>query len=280
LPIERGVLTRNCIARYKGRHFLVTGDGDLGLTDGLTFESIADNRVRALLFNQLDQANYQRTFAVAYPRRDEIWVCFPSSGATFCNRALIWNAAKNTWTAEQILPNVTCGAIGIVSDTTPNETWDADAGTWDSDTSIWDASGYSSARASLLLGQPNDAAPTSSLILEQDRGLTANGAAFDASVAKYSMDFGEPGRVKLARRVYIDAEGDAGVELRVRLGAQDQARSATTWSAEEVFTIGGAVGYVDIFARGRFVSIEIRSTASAAWKVPSFGIEYSFVGAH
>jgi hypothetical protein len=280
LPIDRGVLTRNCIATFKGRHFIVTGDGDIGLTDGLTFESIADNRARALLFNSLDQANYQRTFVVPYPRRDEIWVCFPSSGADFCDRALIWNTAKNTWTPAQDLPDVACGALGIVSDTAPDESWDADSGTWDADSTIWDAAGYSSARASLLLGAPNDATPTSSLILEQDNGLTANGEAFAASVSKYGMDLGDPAAVKLVTRVYLEVDADTGVQLLVRLGAQQEPRGTTTWSAEQTYTVGGGKGYVDIFARGRFISLEARSTASAAWKLTAFVLAHSMVGAH
>lgn len=280
LPVNRGVLSRNCIARYKGRHFLVTGDGDIGLTDGLTFESVADKRVRALLFNQLDQTNYRATFVVPYPRRDQIWVCFPSSGATFCNRALIWDAINNTWSPEQLLPDVSCGALGFVSDTAPDETWDADTATWDSDSSVWDSVAYSSARQSLVLGKPNDVTPTQSLFLEQDRGLTANGAAFDSLVGKYGMDFGEPGRVKLARRVYLDVDASAGTQLLIRLGAQQEARGSVQWSPEQTYTIGGGRDYVDLFARGRFISLEARSTASAAWRLPSFGIEYDFVGMH
>lgn len=278
LPIGRGVLTRNCIARYKGRHFLVTGDGDIVLTDGLTAESVATNRVRSLLFDQLDQGTYQRTFVVAYPRRDQIWICFPAAGATFPNRALIWDAVQNTWSPEQLLPDVACGAVGFVSDTAPSETWDADSSTWDSDATVWDEASYSTARGSLLLGKPNDATPTQSLIFEQERGLTENGAAFTAKVAKYSMDMGEPELVKLANRVYLDVTGDNGAQLFVRLGAQQQAGGPTTWSAEKTYTVGGAKDYVDVFARGKFLSFEARSAGNAAWKLPSFRISYEIVG--
>ena len=278
LPIGRGVLTRNCIARFKGRHFLVTGDGDIVLTDGLTAETIADNRVRSLLFNQLDQTNFQRTFVVAYPRRDQVWVCFPSSGATFCNRALIWDAVKNTWSPEQLLPDVSCGGLGFVSDTAPAETWDSDSNTWDSDTTVWDQAAYSSARASLLLGKPNDTTPTSSLILEMDRGQTENGSSFTARVSKYGMDLGDSKKVKLARRLFLDVEASNGTQLLCRLGAQQEIGGTTQWSAEKTYTVGGGKAYVDIFARGRFISLEVWSTANAAWRMPTVGLEYDFVG--
>jgi hypothetical protein len=276
--VAHGVLTRNCIAPWRGRHFLLAGDGDIGLTDGNTFESVADNRVRALIFNQLDQTNYQHAFVAAYPRKDQIWVCYPATGAKFCNRAQIWDGAKNTWSPERILPDVSCGAAGFVSDTAPAENWDADSSTWDSDATLWDSVNYSTARQSLLLGVPNDTTPTSSLILEQDRGLTANGAAFEAKVSKYGMDLGEPSLVKIARKVYLDVDASPGVQLLVRLGAQQEPGGATEWSAEQTYTVGAGPRHVDIYARGRFISFEARSTANAQWRLPSFSVDYDFDG--
>lgn len=272
LPIRRGVLARNCIANFRGRHFLVTSDGDAILTDGTAYESVLENRMQRFIFAQLDQASYGSVFVASYKKRSEILICFPSAGSAFCDLAAVWNYKDNTWGVRE-LPQISCAAAGVVSDTTPSEAWDADAGTWDSDTTLWNEQAGVVAEEKLVLGQPNDAAPASSLMLELDKGLTANGAAITARVSKYSMDMGDPTRVKLVRGVYPYVNADVGTQLLVRVGSQMEAAGPITWSAEVTYTVGSGQR-ADCFACGKYISVEFRSTAAAAWTLPSFDIEY------
>jgi hypothetical protein len=278
LPIGRGLLARNCIAEYRGQHFIVTADGDFGLTDGTQFESVADNRTRRFVFSQLDQANFGTVFVGALKRQSEIWVCFPSSGNTLCDLAAVWNTKDNTWSVRDV-PLVSCAAPGVVSDTATTDTWDSDAGTWDGDASIWNEQSQLAAEEQLVLGKPNDAAPTSSLLLKMDSGLTANGAAFDARASKYGMDLGDATRVKMVRAVYPHVIADAGTQMLVRVGGQMEANGPTTWSTETTYTVGSGAR-VPLFALGRFISVEFRSTASAAWRLPAFDLEYEWRGYH
>lgn len=271
LPIGRGVLTRNCIADFRGRHFLLT-DGDMILTDGVSVESVAQNRMQRFVFSQLDQASFESCFVIAFPKRNEIACCFPSAGNTFCDLAAIWNSSDNTWGVRE-LPLVSCGATGIVSDTAPSDAWDADAGTWDSDATLWNELNYSSAEEQLVLGKPNDAAPTSSLILQMDSGLTANGAAINARVSKYGMDLGDPSRVKLVTRVYLYVNANPGTQLLCRVGSQMDPSGPITWSAQVTYTVGSSA-WVDTYSSGRFHSIEVQSTAAASWSLPAFDLEY------
>ena len=141
--ITVGALTRNCIAPYQGKHFVVT-DGDIVLTDGSVAESIADNRMRRFLFNQLDQTNFAATFVASLKKENEIWICFPSAGSTFCNLALIWDGAANAWGVRE-LPDIAHAASGIISDLTVSEVWDDDSMFWDDDTTAWNQQNFSNA---------------------------------------------------------------------------------------------------------------------------------------
>lgn len=271
LPIRRGVLARNCIASYRGRHFIVTADGDAILTDGTGYESVIENRMQRFIFNQLDQSTFDAVFVVPYRKRSEILICFPSSGSSFCDLAAVWNYKDNTWSVRE-LPQISCAAPGIVSDTMPSEAWDTDAGTWDSDSTIWNEQAAVVAEEKVVLGQPLDGGANSAM-LELDKGQTANGAAITARVSKYSMDMGDPTRVKLVRGVYPYLNADPGTQLFVRVGSQMEAAGPITWSPV-VTWIAGSGQRADCFAQGKYISVEFYTTASAPWTLPAFDLEY------
>ena len=71
-------------------HFVVS-DGDIVLFDGQNIESIADKRVKDTIFNDIDSDNFDRTYVVRDDKHHEIWVCYPSSGQSYSDKAAIWN---------------------------------------------------------------------------------------------------------------------------------------------------------------------------------------------
>lgn len=273
--ITSGVLTRNCIAEYRGRHFVVT-DGDIILTDGSVTESIADNRMRKFLFNQLDQDNFEATFVVAFPKQNEIWVCFPSAGSTFCDLALIWDGVANAWGVREI-PDISHGAVGIVSDLSVSEFWDDDADTWDSDTTTWNQQNFSNADDRLVLAQPDDATPLDSQFVQVDSGKTFDGANIGANIVKQSMAFDEPNRVKFLRRLIPHIKADAGTQVKIRAGSQMVITDAISWSNEVTYTVG-TDQQVDTFAQGKYLSFEFRSDGVNPWSMTGFDVEAELRG--
>ncbi len=273
--ITAGVLTRNCIAEYRGRHFVVT-DGDIILTDGSTMESIADNRMRKFLFNQLDQTNFEATFVASFPKQNEIWVCFPSAGSTFCDLALIWDGVANAWGVRE-LPDIAHAAVGIVSDVAVSEFWDDDDEVWDDDTTTWNQQNFSNADDRFVLAQPDDNFPTSSKFFEVDSGRTFDGANIAACISKYSMSFDDPNRVKFLRRLVPHIEADAGTELKIRAGSQMVSSDPIAWSNEVTYKVGTDF-QVDTFAQGKFLSFEFRSDAIEPWLITGFDVEAELRG--
>lgn len=273
LPIARGVLALNCIANFKGRHFLLT-EGDMVVTDGVSVESVAADVIRKWFFNQLDQTTYDACFVIENRRESEIIVCLPTAGGTKCDLAAVWNWQRNKWGIRE-LPSISCGALGIVSDTAPTEVWSAMSGTWDSYSRRWGEQPFSEAVESVVVGAPNDTTPSSSLAHKLDSGDTANGAAIAATLGKYSMDFGDPNLVKTVRRVYPFADSPVlGTTLTVRVGSQMTPTGAVQWSASQPFVIG-TDQFVNTFAVGRYISVEFSSSSGARWSLPSFEVLYN-----
>lgn len=270
LSITVGALNRHCIANINGAHLLV-GDGDVVVTDGNSVTSVIDRRMRLFLYNQLDQTNFGAMFCVAHKRQNEVWIFFPSSGNTFCDLALVWDASGGGWGVREV-PLISHAAVGIVNDTAPSETWDADSGTWDSDNTVWNQQAFSSAIESLVLGKPNDSTPTSSLFLQVDLGDTFAGTNIEASIGKYSMPFDEPERVKFVRKVVPLVKAATGTAIMVRVGTQMTAEGAISWGVEQTFTVGTSQ-HVDVLAMGKFISVEFRSTGVNPWTLTGFDIE-------
>jgi hypothetical protein len=120
-----GALTKRSVADINGQHFVVT-DNDIVITDGANVRSVGTGRVSEYLFGQLAQDDYEMLF-VAYNRaKHEVWVCYPTSGNSLCNEALIYDIAEDSWSAPRPLDGVSCGAVGIVDDAAPSNLY-ADA---------------------------------------------------------------------------------------------------------------------------------------------------------
>ncbi len=121
VQVNSGLLAKNCVIEFKGRHFVVS-DGDIVLFDGQNVESIADKRVKDTIFNNLDTVSFDNTYVVRDDRNHEIWVCYPSIGQTYSNKAAIWNWEDNTWTFRELTNtrHVSAGVANFVA----SPTWD------------------------------------------------------------------------------------------------------------------------------------------------------------
>ena len=91
-----GLFASNCVCDVGGRHVFV-GDGDIYIYDGTNFDSIADERVKDLFFDNVSRTNKDICFVTYYERTGEVWLCYPSAGNIACNKALVWNSKDNTW---------------------------------------------------------------------------------------------------------------------------------------------------------------------------------------
>jgi hypothetical protein len=261
----RGALTRHAVADIGGRIFVVT-DGDIALTDGTNWQSVAQGRMKDFLFGQLDQANYENLFVVYHRAKNEVWVCFPESGSTYCTKALVYDVANDAFGVRD-LSAVTCAEVGIVNDTSPSEAWDVDAGTWDTDLTYWNAANYSLATEQLVVG-----ANSATLTLQD----TADAVSVNAALSRYDLDFGDRARVKFLKRIHVHAAPSSGV-LSVRAGARMDPNDPVSWST--IVNLDTSTDQVvNCFAQGRYISVEVSSSGTPLWVLSGLDLEAELRG--
>lgn len=241
-----GALTRKSVVDIGGQHFVVT-DGDIVLTDGVTVQSIATDRVRDYLFGTLDQSSFELLHVVYHQAASQVWIIYPVSGNTVCTRALVWDIQRNAWGLRD-LSNVRHAAIGIVNDAESSLLWDSITETWDALTILWNADNYSTATRSLVF------ASGSTLQLSGRAGTFSEGY-----LERLSLSMGEPERFKFVRRVHLRGSGGT---VYIRVGSQMVAGGAVTWSAELPLILG-TDAFVNCSTMGRFISLSVRAPTDA-----------------
>ena len=134
-----GVISQNCVVEVQGKHFVFDTD-DIWSHDGTTKESIVDDRIRAYVFDALDNSATHHCFTYHNHPLSEIYFCYPSSddmttdrpafAPVGANRAAVYNYRYNTWSFMD-LPHV-------VSATTANIN---SVRTYDTTTLVYDTAG-------------------------------------------------------------------------------------------------------------------------------------------
>ena len=255
----RGAITRRAAVDVGGKILVVT-DGDICLTDGTNWQSIAQGRVRDHVFSQIELNAYEMLFVVHDRSRNKARIYYPTTGNTLCSEYVEYDIAEDTF-AVVACTNVECAEVGVVNDLALDETWDADADPWDSDASAWNAANFSLAVEQMIVG-------FSSATLELQNSDEA--VAVDASLSREDLSMGEPERFKYVRRVHV--RGDFAAPLYVRVGARHSTTASIEWGAEQTLVPGES--YVNADTLGRFISVALRSEDDDIWTVTGLDMEY------
>lgn len=264
---QLGALSRHAVTDVNGSHLVVT-DGDIVLHDGQTPRSIAQNRRKRFLFNQLDQDNFDNLFVTYWRRRNEVWICFPEAGQTYASRAMVYDVANDAW-GDRELANIAFAAPGIVSDSTPDDSWDAATTVWDSTTRVWNTQTFSLAEQELVLA--DQSAPDFLSANESSESLTS-------TWAKNDIDFNEPERIKYVRRLYLRVEAASSIDFTVRIGTRDSTGGSVTYTSGR--TINSDDGYVNVSAAGKYISVEVATTTTLPFKITGLDLEAEIRGYH
>lgn len=111
---DSGILAPDCVTEVEGSHFVVT-QNDIILHNGATKKSIASNRVKNLLINEVCMVNPLATKVHLHQDKKEVWVLYVGPGepkeSWACTKAAVWNYEFDTWSFRTI-PYSYC--IGLV----------------------------------------------------------------------------------------------------------------------------------------------------------------------
>ena len=117
---DEGVINQNCVVEIENKHF-VFGNTDIYVTDGVTRQSIADQKVRQFVFQGLNKKNADRCFVQHNDELSEVYFCYQSGDSLVnfpdtarCNRAAVYNYKNDCWSFID-LPNVSAGAEANVN---------------------------------------------------------------------------------------------------------------------------------------------------------------------
>lgn len=137
---DDGVMAENCFVEVQGKHY-VFGQKDIYVHDGLSKKSIAEGRVKAFIYDQLDASKADHCFAFHMPKLNSVFFCYPSAvnevffkATPYCNRAAVYNYVNDVWSFMDV-PNITSASFANVDtkltyDEAESYTYDVIGGTY------------------------------------------------------------------------------------------------------------------------------------------------------
>jgi hypothetical protein len=265
-----GILNRNCWVEFETNHVLLS-DSDVMITDGHSVRSIADKRVRDFITQNTDADNIANSFLAHNLEKNEIWVCFPLVNDTECTLVAVWDYREDTWGFRDV-PRILHASSGIISDTTPDNRWDAAIGTWDTNLQIWNTQGFSFRSDGLVM-----AAYGESKLQLVDGSTSFDGAPVTATLIYEGKDMGIPERLKLINRVVPKFDAPVGTGINIRVGAANTVDGPYNYTPNKLFVVGSTRD-LTFGQQGRYLSFEFSSTGVDPWKLTGFDVEYRATG--
>ena len=289
-----GLLSANCVAMLPNgkQHVMITQD-DIIVHNGLgEARSIIDGRMKKEFFDRIDQVNIRNTFAFVNPIYNEVWFCYPTTGNTFPNRALIWNYQRspNGVITEANSINFRYATSGLVV-IEGQETWGEDQlndpylDPWSKDTGPW--SEFFRRRVILMNPTaPNEEGPTGRFYV-MDEGPLRDTKIFDAVLQRIGL--GLLGRTrqgewvvdheleKMISRIWPRLKGNGPINIRI--GIQQTVEGGIVWDRPISYDPNLQVVYdPSVPLTGRAMAIEFSNNTEVQWKCMGYKMDISKVG--
>lgn len=264
---EFGLLSRRCVVELDGVHYAF-GAGDVIRHDGQRAQSLVATKIKEALFSRLSVEQFATSFVVYSRRTQEIWFCFPETGATLPNLALVYNLNNDTCGFRDLpsAAHIVAGAVNL-----GGNTWATATGTWAAATRVWGEGAGIGSLPRLLFAVPG--------VPELDVAGTSN--SFNGTApTSYLERMGVPITFhqkappdftsrKVIREVWPQLTGTLGGVVNVKLGAQERLDGPISWTAAKPFRIGQDQK-LDFLVNTRVLSIRFESDTAIAWEMQGF----------
>lgn len=277
-----GILGPRCVTLFKdGTWQCFATKNDILVHNGNSVESILLGRQRENLFASLNPETAKNCFMFTHPLKSEIWFCYPETGQTNPNKALVWNYRKGKGAISFVdgIPFRNF-AIGNLEGENP-EIWDEGTDIWEDDTGPW---------SEVFNDQIVLADPEALKLHQLDQGNTKNGAAFTPTIIRESL--GLLGRKRNGDWItdveafkFVDAiwPKATGSEFRIRVGYQQSINDSIVWQPYVTFD-PSAQRYVNPFSdenlpgSGPLFSLEFSALTGAQWRLDGYRIALNKIG--
>lgn len=225
LSESAGLLARNCIVEANGAHYFI-GNGDVYRNDGTSIRSIMHNRIKKQFSLDINPNHYQRSYALHYIIKSEIWFCIPTGQSEYPDIAYIYNYLDDTWSIRDI-PTSTNAIYGTPP--AASDQWDQITDNWEGFTQPWNE---------------QESSPYSNSLLTVDKGSTDKLVVLDTPISLISTPFSSiiertefalegVNNVTTINKVYPHVTGLG--KIFIQFGSQKNAGGPTTWKTAVEF---------------------------------------------
>lgn len=278
-----GILSRNCVAAFENYHLFVGNDLDVYVHDGNSIRSIAQDKWREWLRQNVDGSRFQRMFVVPNPVTTEIWIFVPTGDEEYCSTVLMWNWRKDTWGIRDV-SNISHAAVGGIESTDYVTLWSTVPGTWITNGSTWAELDSLPPDKKLVLASPTRLGG----LVETEVGSSEFGAVLPFSLERQGMwtfsckvmdgnrvvDLQSVKFVSRVRFRTVDQSSQTGITYSIAV--QTDVNSPLVWQSTSAMT--GGTAEVTVFKRGRFLNIRIESTEDTLFSLDDIEVNVQSAG--
>ena len=254
------------------KHFCVGPDDIFTHSGTKQIEYPLNEKDRRFFYSDLDGTNFANLFVKDNPTKEEVWVCYPSSGATYPNKALVYNyKTKAVGFREFSGSFADFGSVPV----SVGETWDASSGSWDSDVGPWNIP----VTRYMVAGDPEN-----TMIWAQELGQafgSVPGVSFLQRLGLAIVGRDRQGQPKLdyqsrrlVTRIWPKIRGAA--QVQVRIGMQEELDGEITWLPYKVFL--PLQKYLDFEISGRMPAVEFLCSEANNWQLEGYDIDVEVLG--
>ncbi len=266
---DTGVLTRNCIEEFDGKHFVVS-QGDIIIHNGVSKQSVATNSIKKHLFDDISDAYYQLTFVTHNVQQSEMWISYPSIGSQYCNKALIYNYVDGSFTFRD-LPNIYHIGPGVVDTGATTVVWSGQSATWTSYSGTWGDRSFNPTERSILMAGVAD-----TKLYRGDFGQQFSGENFISTVERKGLTLdGNNNTVKQVRKITPRVKGTGSVNILV--GSSMSPNGTYTFGSPQSFD-PNSQNKVDCRVTGKFIAIRFQHTSNSEFELNGYDLEYEVLG--
>jgi len=266
LFLTTGIQSANCIVEVNGEHWVFTGT-DVIRHDGQNYQSIIQDKVKHDLVGSVEPTKLKLPCVTARHRNQQIWVCIPTQGNSYLNKAYVINVLTGD-VGIRDLPLVAYVARGVVNPVVgTSTTWDSDTASWNSDTTFWEQQTYSPTEDSLLMCDKD-----SNKLWNVDITNTADGQPLYARIERQSLPTNDNILHAFITRLIPRISGSVGDTLYISVGGQNAFDTPITWYPAQPFVIGTDVA-VPVQVDGRLISVKFEGTTNNVWMIHSYKLE-------
>jgi hypothetical protein len=271
---DAGSLNANCSVEVNGRNY-VFGHNDIWMHDGISKQSICDERTRKFIFEAMNLTEAGRFHVFHNEARKEInfayvsgdrAIAFDPSHAKGCNRQAVYDYVNNTWTFDD-LPYVFGQGLSnldnLLTYATVTGTYDTIGGTYlDQEDSakkttvmVGNTSSPDSLTGRLYAFDPQGPGSTVSYLVNTN-------ATKGWQLERTGIDMDELGAdipgYKVVSSIFPQARLEAGaLPIEFSVGSNDAPNQTVTWTDWQTYD-GDTLFKLDFNRAGRFLAFRIR----------------------